>query len=92
MPTYIMFGKYTSDSIEDISAQRTEDATKVIGDVGGKVISGYALLGETDLVLIVEFPSNEQAMKASVGLARLLEISFTTSPAVSVEEFDQLVG
>ena len=92
MPTYIMFGKYSSDSIEDISAQRTQDATKVIGDAGGKVVAGYALLGETDLVLIAEFPSNEQAMKASVGLARLLEISFTTSPAVSVDEFDQLVG
>lgn len=92
MPTYVMFGKYTPDSIEDISAQRTQDATKVIGDAGGKVVSGYALLGETDLVLIAEFPSNEQAMKASVGLARLLEISFTTSPAVSIEEFDQLVG
>jgi uncharacterized protein with GYD domain len=77
-----MFGKYTPDSIEDISAQRTQDATKVIGDAGGKVVSGYALLGETDLVLIAEFPGNEQAMKASVGLARLLEISFTTSPAV----------
>jgi uncharacterized protein with GYD domain len=87
-----MFGKYTPDSIEDISAQRTQDATKVIGDAGGKVVSGYALLGETDLVLIAEFPGNEQAMKASVGLARLLEISFTTSPAVSIEEFDQLVG
>lgn len=92
MPTYVMFGKYTPDSIEDISAQRTQDATKVIGDAGGKVVSGYALLGETDLVLIAEFPGNEQAMKASVGLARLLEISFTTSPAVSMDEFDQLVG
>ena len=92
MPTYVMFGKYTPDSMEDISAQRTQDATKVIGDAGGKVVSGYALLGETDLVLIAEFPGNEQAMKASVGLARLLEISFTTSPAVSIEEFDQLVG
>ena len=92
MPTYVMFGKYSTDSIEDISAERTQDATKVIGDAGGKVVSGYALLGETDLVLIAEFPSNEQAMKASVGLARLLEISFTTSPAVSIEEFDQLVG
>lgn len=92
MPTYVMFGKYTPDSMEDISAQRTQDATKVIGDAGGKIVSGYALLGETDLVLIAEFPGNEQAMKASVGLARLLEISFTTSPAVSIEEFDQMVG
>jgi uncharacterized protein with GYD domain len=92
MATYIMFGKYTHDSIDDISAERTERALKVVADSGGEVKSGYALLGETDLVLITEFPSNEQAMKASVGLARLLEISFTTAPAVSMDEFDKLVG
>lgn len=92
MPTYIMFGKYSPDSIDDISAERTQKALKVVADSGGEVKSGYALLGETDLVMIAEFPNNQQAMKASVGLAKLLEISFTTSPAVSIDEFDQLVG
>lgn len=92
MPTYIFFGKYSQGSIKEISAERTEKATKLIEDGGGSVKSGYALLGETDLVLITEFPSNEQAMKASVGLAKLLGISFTTAPAVSIEEFDKLVG
>jgi hypothetical protein len=40
----------------------------------------------------VDFPSLEQAIKTSVALAKLLGISFTTSPAVSMEEFDKLVG
>ena len=92
MPTYFMFGRYTHDSIDDISAERTQRAIQVVTDNGGQVKSGYALLGETDLVLIAEFPGNQQAMKASVGLAKLLEISFTTAPAVSMDEFDQLVG
>jgi hypothetical protein len=30
-------------------------------------------------------------MKASVELARMLGISFTTAPAVTIEEFDKLV-
>lgn len=30
-------------------------------------------------------------MKASVELAKLLGISFTTAPAVTVEEFDKLI-
>ena len=41
---------------------------------------------------IVDFPSPEQAMKTSVALAKQLGISFSTLPAVSVEDFDMLVG
>jgi uncharacterized protein with GYD domain len=62
----------------------------VIGDAGGKVKAGYALLGNPDLVLITDFPGVKEAMKASVELTKLLGISFTTSPAVSVEDFDNL--
>ena len=91
MATYLMFGKYSTDSVGKISAERTEKGTAIIGDCGGKVKAEYALLGETDLVLIVEFPGTEEAMKASIALSKLLGISFVTSPAVSVEEFDKLI-
>lgn len=53
--------------------------------------SGYALLGKTDLVLVVELPDVGQAMKTSVALSKLLGISFTTSPAVSFDDFDKLM-
>ncbi len=92
MSTYVMFGKYSQGSIKEISAERTQKANQLISDHGGSVKSGYALLGETDLVLVVEFPSNNDAMKASVGLAKLLGLAFNTAPAVSLEEFDKLVG
>lgn len=92
MSTFIMFGKYSQDSIKEISAERTQKANQLISDNGGSIKSGYALLGDTDLVLVVDFPSNESAMKASVGLAKLLGISFSTAPAVSMEEFDKLLG
>jgi uncharacterized protein with GYD domain len=85
-----MFGKYSSDAVREISAERTVKATAVLEDVGGEVKAGYALLGETDLVLIADFPGVQEAMKASVELNKLLGIAFTTSPAVTVEEFDKL--
>jgi uncharacterized protein with GYD domain len=91
MATYFMFGKYSLDAIKEISAKRTEKATALIEQHGGKLKSAYALLGAHDLVLIVEFPGIEQAMKTSVGLAKLTGISFTTSPAVSVEAFDKMM-
>jgi len=92
MSTFFLFGRYSIDAVKDISAERTVKAAAVIGDHGGEVKSGYVLLGETDLVLIVDFPGVKEAMKASVELSKMLGISFTTAPAVTVEEFDKLIA
>jgi uncharacterized protein with GYD domain len=92
MATFFMFGRYSIDSVRKISAARTDATTAVIEELGGELKAGYALLGKHDLVLIVEFPGIKEAMKASVELAKLLGISFTTAPAVTVAEFDKWVG
>jgi len=44
------------------------------------------------LVFIVDFPKVEQAIKASVALNKLTGISFTTSQAITVKEFDKLIS
>jgi uncharacterized protein with GYD domain len=90
--TFFMFGKYSSEALKEISAERTDKANNLIKKFGGEVISMYALLGKEDLVFIVNFPGIEQAMKASVALSKLTGISFTTSPAVTVEEFDKMIA
>jgi len=92
MATFFMFGSYSLDAMGKISPERTEKAGAVIEKSGGKLKSAYALLGKHDLILIVDFPGTEQAMQASVGLARTLGISFTTSPAVPVDEFDKIAA
>jgi uncharacterized protein with GYD domain len=92
MGTFFMFGKYSSEALKGMSAKRTGEANNLINKLGGKVISIYALMGAYDLVLIVNFPGVEQAMKASVALSKSTGVSFTTSPAVTVEEFDKMVS
>lgn len=92
MGTFFMFGKYSSEALKGMSAKRTGEANNLISKLGGKVISIYALMGAYDLVLIVNFPGVEQAMKASVALSKSTGVSFTTSPAVTVEEFDRMVS
>ncbi len=92
MSTFLMFGRYSSEAVKQISAERTGKATSVIKKFGGQVNSMYALLGEYDLVLIVELPGAEEAMKASLALTQLTGISFSTSPAVTVETFDKMVA
>jgi uncharacterized protein with GYD domain len=91
MATFILFGKYSSEALKGMSAKRTDKVVGLIKKMKGKVKSMYALLGENDLVFIVDLPNMEQAMKASVALHKLTGIAFTTAPALSVEEFDKLM-
>jgi uncharacterized protein with GYD domain len=92
MATYLMLGQYSEGSVKEISAKRTKDALALVKQYGGKVKDGYAMLGEQDLLLILEAKDNPTAMKISVGLSKLLGIAFTTAPAVSMEEFDKLMN
>ena len=92
MATYLMFGKYTHEAVKGISAKRTDDTITLIKKQGGELKAGYALLGEEDLVLIVDLPDTERAMKTSIALTKLLGISFRTAQAISIEDFDKLMG
>ncbi|MHA2047928.1 MAG: GYD domain-containing protein [Planctomycetota bacterium] len=92
MATFFMFGKYSFEALKEMSAERTDKAVSLIKKFGGELNSMYALLGEQDLVLIVDFPELEQAIKASVALTKMTGVSFTSSPAVPVEDFDKMIS
>lgn len=78
--------------MKEISSERTDKAIQLIKKNDGKVISMYAVMGEHDLVLTLEFPTHENAIATSVALNKLTGISFTTSPVVEVEKFDKLIS
>tara|TARA_B100000315_G_scaffold150257_1_gene138941 strand:- start:576 stop:860 length:285 start_codon:yes stop_codon:yes gene_type:complete len=92
MATYFMFGKYSSEAAKKISGDRTKKVVNTIKKLGGKVNSAYALLGEHDLIFIVDFPKIDAVIKASIALNKLTGISFSTSPAVTVEHFDKIIA
>lgn len=92
MATYLMFGSYSLEGMKAISPARTAEATTLIEQHGGKLKAAYVLLGKIDLVLIVDMPDTAHAMKASAALSSLLDISFNTAPAITVEEFDTLMA
>jgi len=92
METFFMFAKYSPEAVEGISAERTKRGNSLIEKLGGEVKSVYALLGEYDLVFIVSFPGIEYVMKASVAMNKLIGLSITTLPAISVETFDKFAS
>lgn len=92
MATFLMFGKYSTQALDQMSARRTASSVDLIKKFGGEVQSMYATLGVNDLVFVVSFPSTEDAMKASVALSKMTGIGFSTAPAVTVGDFDKLMG
>ena len=92
MALFMMFGKYTTEAIKGISAERTEKAVDLIKNQGGEVVSMYAMVGKHDLVFTLDLPGVEKALATSVALKELTGISFTTSPVVEIEKFDELMA
>jgi len=92
MTTFIMTGRYSAEALKRISAERTTKGIEIIQQCGGKLVAGYATLGETDLLIIVEFPGVSEVIKASIGLNKALGITFATVPAIRLEDFDKLAG
>jgi uncharacterized protein with GYD domain len=92
MVRFLMLGKYSLEGVKGISAGRTKKVVDLIKKAEGKVNSMYALVGIYDLAFIVDFPGISEVMKASVALTKSTGISFTTFPALTIEEFDKLVG
>lgn len=91
MALFFMLGRYSPESLKSITAKRTEDAVGLIEKFNGQVTAMYALLGPYDIILVVNLPGAREAMEASVGLAKLTGIQFTTCPAVTMERFDEMV-
>jgi uncharacterized protein with GYD domain len=89
MEKYVMLGKYSLEGVKGVSAARSDQAQNLIRQNGGELKDIYALMGDVDLVLIVEFPDRASALKTSVGLSKLLGVSFSTAAAFTVDELDQ---
>jgi len=92
MAKFLMLGKYSVEAVKGIKRERTKKVVEAIKKSGGRVNSMYALLGNYDLAFIVDFPGNIAAIKASLVLTKLTGIGFTTSAAITVEEFDKITG
>jgi uncharacterized protein with GYD domain len=92
MQVYFMIGKYSAEGVRDLSVDRTEKCVHLIKQVGGEILSMFALLGAYDVVLKVKLPNNQAAMQASVALSLLTGITFTTMPAVPVDDFDRIMS
>ncbi|NIV72831.1 GYD domain-containing protein [Candidatus Saccharibacteria bacterium] len=92
MPSFFMFGKYSTDSVLKISRKRSQEAIELAEEFGGEITSMYAALGAYDLVMVVSFPDMQDALKFSVSMSKAMGISFSTLPALPMKEFEELIS
>jgi uncharacterized protein with GYD domain len=91
MPTFIMLTRLTSDGVKTIkdNPSRVQEVNKEVEQLGVKVVSQWATLGEYDFVSVVDAPDEKVMAKLSVEMGSRGTVMNETLVAIDVEEFTQ---
>ena len=89
MPTYVTLWKYTKDGLMDIkkTPKRFELAKKIIEDAGGKLLFVYGLIGEYDVITVMEMPDEKVATSTILKICSTGRITSRTMTALAVDDF-----
>ena len=89
MPVFIMLTRLTSNGVKTLKDNpgRVQEVNKEVEQLGVKVLSQWATLGEYDFVSVVEAPDQGTMAKVSVELGSRGTTSNETMSAIPAEEF-----
>ena len=89
MPTYIMLTHLTPDGVKTIkdNPSRVHEVNKEVEQLGVKVVSQGATLGEYDFVSVVEAPDERTMAKLSIEMGSRGTVTNETLTAIEAEEF-----
>jgi uncharacterized protein with GYD domain len=94
MPTYVSLVQYTAKGIESIkdSPKRLDAARKAFEDAGAKLKDFYLVMGEYDIVIVVDAPNDEVVAKVSLMLGAKGSIRTKTSRAFTEAEYKKIIS
>jgi uncharacterized protein with GYD domain len=89
MPLFVMLTNLTSDGVKTLknNPARVAEVNKEVEQLGVKVLSQWATLGQYDFVSVVEAPDAQTMAKVSVELGSRGTTSNQTLSAITAEEF-----
>ncbi len=89
MAVYLMLTNLTDEGRKTVKEkpERIKEVNREVEKMGVKIISQYALLGGYDFVNIIEAPDNQAIARVAVDLGSRGTLQTTTLPALSVDEF-----
>jgi uncharacterized protein with GYD domain len=93
MPTYVMLVKWTEQGIQKVKdlPDRLQAAGKLIESNGGKITGAYITMGEYDMVVVAEGPTDEAATASSLAIAGRGYVRTTTMRAFTPAEFAEIL-
>jgi uncharacterized protein with GYD domain len=88
MPYYVMLTRLTDAGRKTIMRNpgRIWEVNQEVEDMGAKIISQYALLGEYDFVNILEAPNNTVIARVAAALGSRGTMQPLTLSAITVED------
>ena len=89
MPTYIMLSNLTPEGVQTVknNPQRIQEVNKEVEQMGAKVISQWALLGQYDFINVIEAPDEKTMAKISLELGSRGTASYQSLAAIPIDEF-----
>ena len=89
MSTYVTLWKYTKEGLTDMknTPNRYETVKKIISDAGGKLLSIYGLIGEYDVITVIEMPDEKAAAATVLKICSKGRITSQTMTAISIDDF-----
>ncbi len=94
MASYIMLSTLTDEGRKTLKSrpERLQEVNKELEEMGARVTYQFAVLGAYDFVNVIDAPSNEVMARISMELGSRGTIKIVTLPAVSIDEFVQLMA
>lgn len=95
MATYIILFSFTQQGVKEIkdSPSRVKAAKKLVGKMGGKVQSFYAILGsQYDTMFILDAPDDETVGSMALAIATLGNVRTQTYRLFDENEFGKIIS
>jgi uncharacterized protein with GYD domain len=88
MPDYIMLTNLTTEGVQTLKGNpnRVQEVNKEVEQLGVKVKSQWAVLGQYDFITVVEAPDEKTMAKVSVELGSRGTMSSQTLAAIPADE------
>ena len=89
MPIYVMLTTLTDEGRKTIKAnpQRIKEVNREVENMGVKILSQYALLGQYDFINILDAPDNETISRLALELGSRGTLQTQTLAAVELDDF-----
>ncbi len=94
MATYIMLTHWTEQGIRDIKTlgARVDAFRQLVRNMGGEMKEIYALMGQYDIVAIVEAPNDEAMAKMVLSVGSVGNVKTETLRAFTEDEVKEIIA